>query len=199
MVVRVVMLKTPSMPFLLRFADIRSYLFITSFVIMIVMLPFIFHHFHLAGLTYLPTHIFVLLAGLLFGCRTGLIVGLFSPMASYAISGMPPTCGVATDSNGTLGIRRYSWTITGEVSPPRVLVATRSADKWTFMFIAGNIGAISCYRREQQSPWRRINPFAGSLVRRQTELAEHSHSGRLITDTSSAYRKFCHTVPRFAK
>ena len=34
-------------------------------------------------------HIFVLLAGLLFGWRAGLIVGFLTPVASYAVSGMP--------------------------------------------------------------------------------------------------------------
>lgn len=34
-------------------------------------------------------HIFVLLAGLLFGWRAGLVVGLFTPLASYGVSGMP--------------------------------------------------------------------------------------------------------------
>lgn len=34
-------------------------------------------------------HIFILLGGLLFGWRAGLAVGLFTPLASYAITGMP--------------------------------------------------------------------------------------------------------------
>ena len=34
-------------------------------------------------------HIFVLVAGLLFGWRIGLTVGLLTPLVSYAISGMP--------------------------------------------------------------------------------------------------------------
>ena len=54
-----------------------------------VFVPWVFHQFHLAGPTFLPMHIFVLIAGLLFGWRAGLIVGLFTPLASYVISGMP--------------------------------------------------------------------------------------------------------------
>jgi len=54
-----------------------------------VAVPWIFHQFHLAGATFLPMHIFVLIAGLLFGWRAGLIVGLFTPLVSYFISGMP--------------------------------------------------------------------------------------------------------------
>jgi len=34
-------------------------------------------------------HILVLIAGLIFGWRAGLIVGLLTPVASYAVSGMP--------------------------------------------------------------------------------------------------------------
>ena len=89
MVARVAILRTTAMPFLLKFTDIRSYLFATTFVLLSIGLPFTFHQFHLAGPTYLPMHIFVLLAGLLFGWRAGLIVGFFSPIISYAISGMP--------------------------------------------------------------------------------------------------------------
>ncbi len=45
--------------------------------------------FHLAGPTFLPMPYLVLMAGLLFGWRVGLITGLFTPLASYTISGMP--------------------------------------------------------------------------------------------------------------
>jgi niacin transporter len=34
-------------------------------------------------------HIFVLIAGLIFGWRAGLLVGLFTPLVSHFISGMP--------------------------------------------------------------------------------------------------------------
>ncbi len=54
-----------------------------------VFVPWVFHQFHLAGPTFLPMHIFVLIAGLLFGWRAGLIVGLLTPLVSYFISGMP--------------------------------------------------------------------------------------------------------------
>lgn len=89
MIVKIGSLRTQPMPLLLNFSDIRSYLFTTTFVMISIVLPFIFHQFHLAGPTYLPMHIFVLFAGLLFGWRAGLTVGLFSPLTSYALSGMP--------------------------------------------------------------------------------------------------------------
>jgi len=54
-----------------------------------VFVPWGFHQVHLAGPTFLPMHIFVLLAGLLFGWRAGLLVGLFTPVTSYFVSGLP--------------------------------------------------------------------------------------------------------------
>jgi len=76
-------------PKVLRYTDIRSYAFTLGFILLDVFVPRVFHQFYLAGPTFLPMHIFVLLAGLLFGWRAGLIVGLFTPLVSHAISGMP--------------------------------------------------------------------------------------------------------------
>ncbi len=76
-------------PMVLRYTDVRSYIFTGVFVLLSVAVPLIFHQFHLAGATYLPMHIFVLIAGLLFGWRAGLLVGLLTPLASYAVAGMP--------------------------------------------------------------------------------------------------------------
>ncbi|MFC1864338.1 ECF transporter S component [Chloroflexota bacterium] len=73
----------------LDYTDIRSYVFTGIFVLLSVAVPWGFHQFHLAGATLLPMHIFVFVAGLLFGWRTGLFVGLLTPLASYAASGMP--------------------------------------------------------------------------------------------------------------
>lgn len=77
-------------PKVLKYTDIRSYVFTAVFVSLAVATPWVFHQFYLAGATFLPMHIFVLVAGLIFGWRAGLAVGLFAPLASYAISGMPP-------------------------------------------------------------------------------------------------------------
>lgn len=76
-------------PKALTYTNIRSYAFTAVFVSLAVATPWVFHQFHLAGPTFLPMHIFVLLAGLLFGWRAGLIVGLFTPLVSYGVSGMP--------------------------------------------------------------------------------------------------------------
>ena len=76
-------------PTILRYTDIRSYVLTLVSVSLAVSVPWVFHQFHLAGPTFLPMHIFVLIAGLAFGWRAGLIVGLFTPLASFAVSGMP--------------------------------------------------------------------------------------------------------------
>jgi hypothetical protein len=74
---------------ILTYTNIRSYVFTFVFVALSVLVPWGFHQYHLAGPTYLPMHIFVLIAGLLFGWRTGLIVGILTPLVSYSVSGMP--------------------------------------------------------------------------------------------------------------
>ena len=77
------------LPRVLKYTDIQSYILTFVFVSLAVSVPWIFHQFHLAGPTFLPMHIFVLVAGLAFGWRAGLIVGLFTPLSSYVVSGMP--------------------------------------------------------------------------------------------------------------
>lgn len=76
-------------PKVLTFTNIRSYVFTVVFVSLAVATPWVFHQFDLAGPTFLPMHIFVLLAGLLFGWRAGLMVGFLTPLVSCGVSGMP--------------------------------------------------------------------------------------------------------------
>jgi riboflavin transporter FmnP len=54
-----------------------------------VAVPWWTHQFGVAGAALLPMQFFVLLAGLMFGWRAGLFIGLISPVASYLLSGMP--------------------------------------------------------------------------------------------------------------
>jgi LytS/YehU family sensor histidine kinase len=89
MISRVAVSESRFFPTVLTFTDLRSYVFTVTFILLAVATPWAAHQFHLAGPTFLPMHIFVLLAGLLFGWRAGLAVGLFTPLASYAITGMP--------------------------------------------------------------------------------------------------------------
>jgi hypothetical protein len=89
MISRMAIAKPQPFPIVLKYTDIRSYVFTFVFVLLDVLVPWVCHQFHLAGPTFLPMHIFVLLAGLLFGWRAGLIVGFLTPLASYAVSGLP--------------------------------------------------------------------------------------------------------------
>lgn len=86
---RIATAKPDPFPMILKYTDIRSYVLTFVFVLLDLLVPWAFHQIHLAGPTFLPMHIFVLVAGLLFGWRAGLMIGLLSPLTSYAISGMP--------------------------------------------------------------------------------------------------------------
>ncbi|MFC2050732.1 ECF transporter S component [Chloroflexota bacterium] len=89
MINRIAFSKPQTLLMTLKYNDIRSYVLTALFVTLAVFVPWIFHQFHLAGATFLPMHIFVLIAGLLFGWRAGLITGLLTPLVSHFISGMP--------------------------------------------------------------------------------------------------------------
>ncbi|TRZ94710.1 MAG: ECF transporter S component [Dehalococcoidia bacterium] len=89
MINKIAISKPQPFPVVLKYNDIRSYALTAVFVLAAVLVPWIFHQFHLAGPTFLPMHIFVLIGGLVFGWRAGLIIGLLTPLASYAVSGMP--------------------------------------------------------------------------------------------------------------
>ncbi|MCJ7507276.1 MAG: ECF transporter S component [candidate division Zixibacteria bacterium] len=65
------------------------------FIALGVALPIAFHFIHpLAGRTLLPMHIPVLLAGILLGPISGIIVGLVCPTTSFLLTGMPPAYAV---------------------------------------------------------------------------------------------------------
>lgn len=78
------------LPLSLRLSDIRTYLVIAAFVVLSVLTPWAFHQYPTAGPTFLPMHLFIFVAALAGGWQAGAIVGLLTPLASFAISGMPP-------------------------------------------------------------------------------------------------------------
>jgi hypothetical protein len=86
---RRIAINTRPVPLSLRLTDARTYGIIAAFVLLNVLVPWVFHQFHLAGATYLPMHFFIFIAALTCGWQAGVIVGLLTPFASYAISGMP--------------------------------------------------------------------------------------------------------------
>jgi len=75
----------------LEFSDVRLYIFSAVFISLDVVVPWLTHHFGgvQAGSMFLPMFFFILLAGLSGGWRAGLLVGLFTPLISFAVSGMP--------------------------------------------------------------------------------------------------------------
>jgi len=78
-----------AVPLSLRLTDVRTYGIIAVFVGLSVLVPWVFHQFHLAGATYLPMHFFIFAAALTCGWQAGAIVGLLTPFAAYFVSGMP--------------------------------------------------------------------------------------------------------------
>jgi hypothetical protein len=89
MINRIAISNPQPFPLVLKYNNVRSYILTAAFVSLAVLVPWVFHQFHLAGPTFLPMHIFVLSAGLLFGWRAGLAVGLLTPLSSYAVSQLP--------------------------------------------------------------------------------------------------------------
>ncbi|NCD08970.1 MAG: ECF transporter S component [Negativicutes bacterium] len=55
-----------------------------------VLVPALFHMFGAAGSIFLPMHIPVLLAGLLLGSHSGVLVGALTPILSSLLTAMPP-------------------------------------------------------------------------------------------------------------
>jgi hypothetical protein len=101
----------------LKFTNIRTYGIIAVFVVLSVLVPWVFHQFHLAGATYLPMHFFIFMAALASGWQAGVIVGLLTPFASYVVSGMPvwnvlPQIAVEVTAYGLLaGILRQKFNL----------------------------------------------------------------------------------------
>ena len=82
--------QTKVLPRILSFSEAKFYVFSAFFVSLAVFTPWLAHQFHIAGPKFLPMHFFIIIAGFLFGWRTGLIVGIFSPLISYSITHLPP-------------------------------------------------------------------------------------------------------------
>ena len=55
-----------------------------------ILIPIVFHQIGIAGKIFLPMHFPVIIGGLLFGPLCGLLVGFFSPVLSFLLTGMPP-------------------------------------------------------------------------------------------------------------
>jgi len=124
--------QTKALPKVLTFSQAKYYIFSVVFVASAVFFPWLAHQFHLAGPTFLPMHIFVLIAGFLFGWRTGLLVGILSPLLSYSITHMPP---VAILAETTLEIAVYGLFIG--------LLREKKLNIWVALFSAMIFGRIA--------------------------------------------------------
>ena len=146
--IRRIALNADALPLTLKLTDARTYAVIAVFTVLSVLTPWVFHQFHLAGATYLPMHFFIFAAALGFGWRAGLLVGLLTPFASYAISGMPaltilPQVAVEVAVYGMLaGVLRHKfnlrvgWALLGAMVGGRIalLVAVIAVQ-----FVSGNV------------------------------------------------------------
>jgi uncharacterized membrane protein len=74
---------------ILRVNNLGLVIFSVAFIALDVALPWLAHQFHVAGPVFLPMHLLVFTAALLFGWRVGLTVGLLTPLVSFSLSGMP--------------------------------------------------------------------------------------------------------------
>ena len=145
---RRIAINVQSLPLTLNFTNVKTYGIIATFVVLSVLTPWVFHQFQLAGATYLPMHFFIFAAALAFGWQAGLIVGLLTPFASYAVSGMPavnilPQIAVEVAVYGLLaGILRHQlnlrvvWALLGAMVGGRVALLLAVI---TIEFITGAI------------------------------------------------------------
>ena len=78
------------LPKVLTFSEAKYYIFSAVFTASAVFFPWLAHQFHIAGPVFVPMHFFVIIAGLLFGWRAGMVVGIVSPLLSYGITHLPP-------------------------------------------------------------------------------------------------------------
>jgi hypothetical protein len=69
--------------------EYRTYFLSSALIIGSVLLPHAFHQFHLAGQVFLPIYFFVLIGAYKFGYKVGVITGIFSPLISFFLTGMP--------------------------------------------------------------------------------------------------------------
>jgi len=82
--------QTKTLPKVLSFSETKYYIFSVTFIAAAVFFPWLCHQFNFAGAKFLPMHFFVMFAGFLFGWRTGLLVGVLTPLMSHSITHMPP-------------------------------------------------------------------------------------------------------------
>jgi len=80
---------TPFRQINLSVVNVKTYLFITLFVLGNLVLPQVCHLIPDGGKILLPIYFFTLIASYKFGLKVGLLTALFSPLMNYLFFGMP--------------------------------------------------------------------------------------------------------------
>lgn len=70
-------------------AEYKTYILSLGLIAGSILFPYMLHHFYLAGEIFLPIYFFVLIGAYKFGWKVGAITGIFSPLISFALIGMP--------------------------------------------------------------------------------------------------------------
>jgi hypothetical protein len=73
----------------LSLTETKYYFLLSLFVIGNILLPAIFHQFHLGGNIFLPIFFFVLISGYKYGFKLSIPTAILSPSISFYLSGMP--------------------------------------------------------------------------------------------------------------
>lgn len=91
-----------------------------------IILPSIFHMFHLGGPIFLPMHIPVIMCGFLVGRKYGLMCGIIVPLLSSVLTGMPPLFPIAITMSLELGTYGYvSGLLSNKVNPYIALIGAQ--------------------------------------------------------------------------
>jgi niacin transporter len=135
----------------LKLRGIRSYLFQILLVGLAVVMPYIAHSAGAPVRYLLPMHWAVILAGLVYGWRSGAITGLLAPSVSFLISGLPAphilapmtielfTYGIVT------GLLRENLRMNAFVSVAAALTAGRLLFVITVLLLGSVQGSINIY------------------------------------------------------
>jgi hypothetical protein len=70
-------------------SELKTYILSVGLIAGSVLFPYVLHHFYLAGEIFLPIYFFVLIGAYKFGWKVGAITAIFSPLASFVLTGMP--------------------------------------------------------------------------------------------------------------
>lgn len=73
----------------LGFTNVKTYIVSAILIIGSLLLPQLFHLIPNGGVMFLPIYFFTLVGAYKYGIKVGLILSIFTPLANYAIFGMP--------------------------------------------------------------------------------------------------------------